>query len=221
MQASPPREPAFNAPWPALVLTLALIAAFFFQSRLGVQAVAEQLGFSPADLARGRWDGLLTSLFVHGSWPHVLMNAGGALAFGSAVSRRLGVGALGAALFMAFFLVTGVLASLGFFQLHPSGYEVLVGASGGVSGLMGGAARLIGQSEGRLNPLLSRPVLGFGAAWLAVNLLIAVVGSAPGTGGAAVAWEAHLAGFAAGVLLIGLFVRLVPRPEPVPEPWAQ
>jgi membrane associated rhomboid family serine protease len=52
-----------------------------------------------------------------------------------------------------------------------------------------------------------------GAGWVVINLLIAVVGGSflPGTGGAGVAWEAHLAGFAAGVLLIGPLGRLSPR----------
>ncbi|WP_374577200.1 rhomboid family intramembrane serine protease [Phenylobacterium sp. J367] len=79
-----------------------------------------------------------------------------------------------------------------------------MGASGAASGLMGASARLIG-GEGRPGPVFSRPVLGMGAAWLIVNLVLAVVGSAlvPGSGDAAVGWEAHLAGFAAGVLLFG------------------
>ncbi len=148
------------------------------------------------------------------------MNSAGALAFGSGVSRRLGTGATGAALFFVFFLLCGVLASLGFAQLHPGGNEVLVGASGGVSGLMGGASRLLGR-PGRLSGFLSAPVLGMAGAWIAVNLLIAFIGTGPGAGGSPVAWEAHLAGYAAGLLLIGPFAFLAPKPEPILEPWAR
>jgi membrane associated rhomboid family serine protease len=77
---------------------------------------------------------------------------------------------------------------------------------------MGASARLIG-GQGRVGPLFSQAVLGMGGAWIAINLLIAVVGGSflPGSGSAGVAWEAHLAGFAAGVLLIGLFGRLAPK----------
>jgi membrane associated rhomboid family serine protease len=51
--------------------------------------------------------------------------------------------------------------------------------------------------------MLSAPVIGMGAAWVIVNLLVGVLGVAPGMGDAQVAWEAHLFGYAAGLLLIG------------------
>jgi membrane associated rhomboid family serine protease len=88
----------------------------------------------------------------------------------------------------------------------------VVGASGAVSGLMGAAARLI-AGQGRVGPLFSRTVLGMGGGWVAINLLIAVFGGQilPGSGSAGVAWEAHIAGFVAGALLIGLFGRLAPE----------
>jgi membrane associated rhomboid family serine protease len=44
--------------------------------------------------------------------------------------------------------------------------------------------------------------------WIVVNLLLAVVGFAPGLGDAGVAWEAHIFGYLAGLLLIGVFGRL-------------
>jgi membrane associated rhomboid family serine protease len=80
----------------------------------------------------------------------------------------------------------------------------MVGASGAASGLMGAAARLIG-GQGRVGPVFSQAVTGMGLGWLIINLILAVTGGAfiPGAGDAGVAWEAHLAGFVAGVLLIG------------------
>ncbi len=67
----------------------------------------------------------------------------------------------------------------------------LVGASGAVSGLMGGAARLI-AGRGRVGPLWSRPVLAIAGTWALINIAIAIFGSSllPGTGGAGVGWEA-------------------------------
>jgi membrane associated rhomboid family serine protease len=61
--------------------------------------------------------------------------------------------------------------------------------------------------------MFSPAVLGMGGGWIAINLLIAIFGGSflPGAGGAGVAWEAHLAGFAAGVLLVGPFARLSRR----------
>jgi membrane associated rhomboid family serine protease len=89
----------------------------------------------------------------------------------------------------------------------------MVGASGAASGLVAGASRLV-AGRGRLGPIWAPFVITMGLAWLLVNLLVAGVmavgatGLLPGTGGAGVAWEAHLAGFLAGALLIGPFARL-------------
>jgi membrane associated rhomboid family serine protease len=61
--------------------------------------------------------------------------------------------------------------------------------------------------SGRLGRIASAPVIGMGGAWLGVNLLVGAIGSnfVPGAGGAGIAWEAHVAGFVAGVLLISPF----------------
>ena len=155
---------------------------------------------------------MITSIFLHGGWAHALMNGAFALAFSAPLARLFGPKLEGALLFFGFYLLAGVLANLGFAAAHPAGHELVVGASGAVSGLMGAAARLIGGG-GRPGPLFSRTVIGMGAAWIAINLLIAVFGGSfmPGAGGAGVAWEAHIAGFLVGVLLIGPFARLAPR----------
>jgi membrane associated rhomboid family serine protease len=166
----------------------------------------------PANLVPGRWETVITSIFLHGGWAHALMNGAFALAFSTPLARLFGPKLEGALLFFGFYVLAGVLANLGFAAVHPGGHEPVVGASGAVSGLMGAAARLIGGG-GRPGPLFSRTVLGMGAAWIAINLLIAVFGGAimPGAGGAGVAWEAHIAGFLVGVLMIGPFGRLAPR----------
>lgn len=206
---SPPwreaREPAFNAPWPALLLAAGLLGLFAWQQAAPNQdAVFYRFGLIPLTPDLGRR--LLTSLFVHGNWAHVLMNAFGLLAFGAGVCRLFGVGPGGAAAFFAFFLVCGVLAGWGYLAVADSG-AVLIGASGGIAGLMAAASRVLdrqrtGQGR-RLAPFTSPTVVSMAGAWLVVNLLIAVFGFAPGMEAVAVAWEAHLFGYAAGLLLIG------------------
>jgi membrane associated rhomboid family serine protease len=59
--------------------------------------------------------------------------------------------------------------------------------------------------------MLGRTVLGMAAAWTLVNVVLGVSGLTPGAEGMPVAWQAHLAGYAAGVLLIGPFARLAGR----------
>ncbi|MGA0606702.1 rhomboid family intramembrane serine protease [Phenylobacterium sp. VNQ135] len=205
-------EPVFNAPWIVLLLTAVLIGGYAFQSRFPLPAVAMSYAFSPALLEEGRWERLFTALFLHGNWTHVLMNAGFCLAFGTPVGRYFGGRLSGAALFMLFYLTCGALSSLGYVALHPGEQSALLGASGAVSGLMGGAARLM-AGHGRPGPILSRTVLGMGGVWFAINAVIGLLGSGllPGAESAAVAWEAHIAGFIAGVLLFGPFAWIARR----------
>lgn len=212
----PSREPVFtNGVWYVLALVAGVLGGYALQGLAPPEAVYAW-AFAPADLTQGRWATAATAVFLHGSWTHALMNAGFLLAFGTPVARFLGLGARGALVFLAFYLVSGVLANLAFAGVHWGAQAQVVGASGAVSALMGAAARIIGGS-GRLGPVFSRFVLTLGATWLAVNVLIAVLmaffggGILPGAGGAGVAWEAHIAGFLFGVLLIGPFARLAPR----------
>jgi membrane associated rhomboid family serine protease len=206
-------EPVFNnSAWPVLALVGALVGGFALQSLDGAGGAVMALAFVPGDLTHGRWWTLFTSQFLHGGWAHVLMNAAFILAFGTPVARFFGLRLGGALIFYGFYLACGALAALGFAALHPNQPVALIGASGAASGLMGAAARLI-AGQGRVGPVLSRTVLGMGAAWLIVNLILAVVGAAivPGAGDAAVGWEAHIAGFLAGVLILWPFARLARR----------
>lgn len=207
-QAPPRREPIFNAPWPAMALTLLIIGSFVVQLQLP-ERLWGQYVLTPAEVTQyGRWGTLLTPLFLHGGWIHDLMNAVAALAFGAPVARLFGLTLRGALVFFVFYLVCGLLSSIGYVMAHPSSLAPVVGASGAVSGLMGGASRLMEQ-RGRLGPLVSRTTVGMAVTWTVVNLIIGYVPVMPGTGGAGIAWEAHVAGYFAGLLLIGPFVRFL------------
>ncbi len=205
----PPAEPLFNAPWPALVVVASILGAYLLQSlSADPDAVMSGLGLSPAAVARGRLSGLLTVIVVHGSWAHAGLNALGALAFGAPVARWFGRAHGGAGRFFVFYLLCGLLASLGYVLLHWGRAEVLVGASGAIAGLMGAASRLIDRRDG-LAPFRSRTVIGMAAAWAFINLLMAMRWIDVGAGGAPIAWEAHLVGYAAGLLLIAPFSPVV------------
>jgi len=211
---TPRREPMFNAPWTIVVLCVGLIALYAAQSLLMPQAVVDHYGVSGPSLLAGRWQTLVTSLFLHGSWPHVLMNSVAALAFGPPVARLMGVNPRGAAAFFGFYLVCGVLAGLGFALADLHGAEPAVGASGAISGLLGAASRII-QGRGRIGSMFGSTVLGMAAAWAIVNVVLGVSGLTPGAMGMPVAWQAHLAGYLAGVVLVGPFARLAGRSDAV------
>jgi len=197
------REPVLNAPMPAVLIALSIVGLYWLQSQVPDQnAFIIEWGLIPQQVEAGRYEGLFTSLLLHGGWPHALMNGAFALALGAPVARLLGARFRHAVAFLLFYVFCGVAANVIYVVLHPGGPQVLIGASGAVSGLMGAAARLL-NTRGVLGPVLSRTVFSFAAAWIVLNLILAVIGFAPGLGNAAIAWEAHLAGFFVGLLLIG------------------
>lgn len=207
-----PRERMFNIPWPVTALAAVLIGAFLIQTGLGADAAAMRFGFHPADLARGRYETLLLSLFLHGGWAHVLMNTAFLIALGAPVARRMGEDATGAAGFFGLYLVCGLLANLAYAGLNPGDENPVVGASGAIAGLMGAASRLMTPGPD-LAAFRSPPVVGLATAWLLINLLFGVVlkGWSPGSGGAPIAWQVHLVGFAVGLLLLSPALRLMRR----------
>ena len=207
----PPREPILRAPWPAVALALSFPLLYAVQGLAGNPGVVEmRFGFSPADLAAGRYGGLVTALFVHGGWPHAVLNALGALAFGAPVARLFGLNLRGVTAFFGLFLVSGVLSSLGYAAVHWGAPYVLIGASGAVSGFMGAVSRLVDR-RGALAPFTSRTVISMGLAWVFINVMIGWVGLGGVSGDMPIAWEAHLFGYAAGLILIGPLARLLRR----------
>jgi len=203
-------EPIFNAPWPAVLAAVSILLPNLVLGGASDETIY-RLALEPVRIWRGDVSGLVTSLFVHGGWIHALMNAAFALAFGAPVARLLGLGVRGGSVFVVFYIVCGVLAGLGYAAIHPGSTSLVVGASGAVAGLMGAAARLMDR-PGRLSSPLAPRALSLALSWLVINLVMAALGGFPGLTGA-VAWEAHLFGFAAGALLISLAVRLSPNSE--------
>jgi membrane associated rhomboid family serine protease len=205
----PPRERIFNVPLVALSLGASMPALYWFQERAHTYWL--ELAFRPVDLAEGRYAGLVSSMLVHGGWAHALMNAVGALTFGAPLARLFG-GGTGVGVFLALYIVSGAAATLGYGLLHWGGLDPLVGASGGVFGLIGAASRLLG-GRGRVLPLTDGGVIRSAIAWMGVNAVIGLIGFAPGAEGARIAWEAHAFGFLFGILAIGPLARVFARPD--------
>lgn len=202
------REPVLNAPLPALLVALSIPAIYLLQSQItDLDSLYRNYGLVPFAVERGDYVGLFSSLVLHGNWAHALMNAAFALVFGVPVARLMGRAWHHAVAFVLFYIVCGVAANLLYCLFHPGSFTPLIGASGAVSGLMGASARLI-YTRGVLGPILSRTVFFFGLALVIINLLFGFMGSAPGSGGMPIAWEAHLAGFFVGLLLIGPWAAL-------------
>ena len=164
---------------------------------------------------------LVTYAFLHGAWPHVLLNSVWLLAFGPPVARRFGT-----TRFLVFMAVTAVAAALAQWAATPMDFAPLIGVSGADSGLMGAATRFVFQPGAPLGPHLhgrreiesipagslgsmvteSRPRL-FLVIWLVTNFIFGAFARSLGLSAMPVAWIAHLGGFAAGLVLFPLFDR--------------
>ncbi|HEX7757878.1 MAG TPA: rhomboid family intramembrane serine protease [Caulobacteraceae bacterium] len=206
-------EPFFNAPWP--VVALVTMLAGLHLARVMLRLPPDPFAFTAEDLAAHRWLGLLTYQFVHVGWLHLLFNVAATLAFGAPVARLMGEGVPGwrdASAFLLFFVVCGVVAALGFIPVAGSSNWALVGCSGAASGLVGATTRIM-QGRGRLGALFGGTVMRMTVGWIIINAVFGLTGLTPGAGGGPVAWQAHIIGYFAGLLLIGVFIRLAGRPD--------
>jgi membrane associated rhomboid family serine protease len=222
LHPGPARQPAFHAPAIVLWLIGALLAAHAGRMALDPARSADIIvtyAFIPARYALpgSLWDQAIpfvSHLFLHGGWGHVVMNSLWLLAFGPVVARRFGGG-----LFLLFFFICGASGAAAFLLFNWGGADPMVGASGAVSGLMGAGLRLMPgmfawaqPGEARLAPILSRPILSFSLIWGGLNLVVGLIGGGFLGADGAIAWQAHLGGYLAGLLLAGPFDALRPRP---------
>ncbi len=241
------REPILNVPAVVVVvlLVLGLIHAVreYVLSEAADNALVWALAFVPARysttaLTAGLYPGgtgaeiwtFFTCALLHVDWTHYGFNAVWFLAFGSPVARRFG-----AVRFLLFFAVTVAAGSLASLMVHPGERIFLMGASAGISGMMGAAARFAFEPGGSLDDMWHRSrrdadhvpaapllvalrnprVVTFVGVWFALNLLFGLgAGSIPGLGSQDVAWEAHVGGFLAGLLLFWAFD---PAPHTLPR----
>ncbi len=191
---------------------------------VGVEAVAGQAG---AQCDFGTLDksvpaSALTAMFLHGSLWHLLVNLLFLWIFGANVEDRLGH-----ARFLGFYLGGGVIATAAFVALNPDSVVPMVGASGAIAAVLG--AYLICFPKARVLTYVPFPlyllalllpgirirsfwlifaIVGM-PAWLLLGgwFAVQVLAAQNATAGAGVAYEAHAAGFVAGIVLILLLDR--------------
>lgn len=153
---------------------------------------------------------LLTAMFVHGGWIHLLSNMWYLWLFGDNIEDSMGH-----LRFILFYLLVGLAAGLLHTFVNPTSVLPMVGASGAIAGVLG--AYLLQFPRANVRCLLfivvfvtfihvpAFIVLGF---WFVIQLIQALTGHA-----SSVAWFAHIGGFVAGLLLIKLFVHAPPPPS--------
>ena len=143
----------------------------------------------------------LTYMFLHANFTHVVINCVWLLAFGPIVARRFGP-----LRFLIFFLLCGIAGAAVHLALNWGSDAPVIGASAAVSGLMAAGFRMLPPAQdGPLAPILSPRILVWSVLWVAVNVIAGLTGL--GTSGQleVMAWQAHMGGYAAGLLLAGPF----------------
>lgn len=205
----PPRQPVFNAPPATMVLVLAILGVFALLHLVPMRmanVLAFELGLVPDRIRLGlaeplSWAALhgaatlVSHAFVHWDVIHVAVNAGFLLAFGSLIERIAGP-----VRFAAVFVLSAIAGALIQLLFVGDGFAIMFGASGGVSGLMGAAVRLM--LADRLDPRRRRLGLNLIFVLVGLNLLMGLFGGGLFGLDAAIAWQAHLGGFVAGFLML-------------------
>jgi membrane associated rhomboid family serine protease len=203
-----------------LVCFAGIMGALLVMPKAQVLQIFGTYAFVPATFTNAPWGAamtpeqvtrllapLVTYSFLHASVLHLLMNGIGFLLVATLAARRMGAWS-----FLAFCLVTGVFAALTHWAFHYDSTTPMVGASGALSGLVGATARFVrldlrgvwGRAGG-LMPLTDRRLIVFTLVWLALNYAFGVSGFGTSGPQQTIAWEAHMGGYFAGVLLFPLF----------------
>jgi membrane associated rhomboid family serine protease len=199
--------------WP--LVTLGLVAACALAGLLQL-AVGEEAwlawGLRATEVLSGRgWLTLFTSMFLHASAVHFLVNMYFLYILGDNVEDALGHWP-----FLFFYLACGLLAEGAWLLLNPASDILLVGASGAIAGVM--AAYLILYREARLTFMLifwqfKVPAWIWLGAWFGFQLVGLFVDPEAAEGG--VAFLGHVGGFLAGALLIWPFEEAILRRNPL------
>ncbi len=169
-----------------------------------------QFGLVPAEVFARPYT-LVTHMFLHGSWFHIIGNMWFLWVFGDNVEDRLG-----RFKYVVFYLLCGLGAAFAqtFISLvFGGGHVPMVGASGAVSGILGAYMRMFPHARVlALVPVfffmtfVEIPALVFIGLWFFIQLVNGVI-SLPLVGLGGVAWWAHIGGFVVGYLLIDKFLQ--------------
>jgi membrane associated rhomboid family serine protease len=216
-------------------LIVANVLIFIFEAAMGPRQLNDFLsifGVMPARLSLARpftFFTLLTSMFLHGSWVHLISNMWALFIFGDNVEDRMG-----SLRYLVFYVTAGLIAGLThvlvtnfFFGANSAQAQIpTVGASGAIAGVLGAYFLLYPRARViTLIPLFILPwfvevpaviYLGF---WFLTQLFPGLLSLGAfgdfGSGIGGIAWWAHIGGFVFGVLMVQLFA----RPRRVYRDW--
>ena len=201
-----------------LLIAINILVFVFLQGMGGNEKFTYAFSTVPAEILTGKdlatgvleptpipvYFTLITSMFMHGGWAHLLGNMLFLWVFGDNIENRIGH-----IRYLIFYLVCGIIASLS--HVFVSGSSSLVpslGASGAISGVLGGYMLLFPKR--RVRVLLGRGISEVPAfvalgIWIVFQVISGMGMLGGDQSGGGVAYAAHIGGFIAGLILIKLF----------------
>jgi membrane associated rhomboid family serine protease len=189
--------------YPVVTTSLIVVNVLVFLLELaGGEAFVQQWAVIPADVAAGRhWITILTSMFMHAGWMHIIGNMVFLWAFGPGIEE-----AMDRPRYLLFYLLSGVVASLAQVAAMPASTVPNLGASGAIAGVMG--AFLITYPRDQIRTLILFgwfvritliPAALLIGLWFIIQFF-SEVGSVANVKAGGVAYMAHIGGFVFGAI---------------------
>jgi membrane associated rhomboid family serine protease len=210
--------PSRTTPYITITLIVLNALAWFYELAVPkdlLPVFLQTYGVVPASFSAPT---LVTSMFLHGSWSHVIGNMWFLWIFGDNIEDRLGRGR-----FVLFYLICGIGAAAGHILMEPRSMLPTIGASGAIAGVMGAYFVLYPHSRVlTLVPLfiyweiVELPAIFLLGFWFLMQLFGAGIGTISSTSGAesgGIAFMAHVAGFALGALIVFVFRKSRQEPQ--------
>jgi membrane associated rhomboid family serine protease len=197
--------------WLLVALNAAVFVYEIMLTPTAIESFVGTWGLVPVQLWQHpgtEWTTVLTSMFLHGGWMHIVSNMWMLLIFGDNVEERMG--GIG---YLIFYLLSGAAAGLLQSFVLGGSSEAMIGASGAIAGVLGAYLVLFPHARvASLVPILfiftviQVPASLFLLFWFVLQLFSGwlTLGGATGSG---VAWWAHVGGFVFGILMTYLFAR--------------
>lgn len=211
----PLRDTIPSRTFPIITISLIIVNILIFFCEVSMGPNLEKLVFTYGLIPRkyflvpylSRYTPFFTAMFLHGGWMHVLSNMWYLWIFGDNVE-----GAMGHRRFLLFYMLCGIAAGLTHIYTHPSSSLPTIGASGAVSGVMGGYFILFPYA--RITTLVfvfffisivQIPAIFFLFFWFMIQFFNGAFSIVSPHAFSGVAWWAHIGGFIWGIILVLMF----------------
>jgi len=209
-------NPQINKPIATYIIIGLNVAAWFLLQGAGMGEQLNmsvcQYGLIPADLfslngagsacpVGSGWAGVLSSMFMHGSWMHIIGNMWFLWVFGDNIEDSMG-----SVRFAIFYILSGLLAAAAQVISQPDSIIPMVGASGAIGGVMGAYIMLFPRVKVHMLVfimIIRVPAVAMLGYWIAVQVMGGI--SSMSSSGGGVAFWAHVGGFVGGAILALVF----------------